>query len=261
MSFARCRTVFLAVALVSLLPAAASAQIYAWRDPSSGRIVLADRPKDPAAEVKTYAISDASPFLTTAGGSNEPNSRYDRLIEENATVHGVSPHLVKAVIQQESAFNPNARSHKGAMGLMQLMPATAAELGVTDPYNPSENIRGGVAYLKGLLVKFEQNVELALAAYNAGPTAVTKYGTVPPYRETKNYVQRITTAVEAAPKPKRIYKTIEIVNGREVPRYSTVETPGSELIATAKKSSQPSAVSSQPAATSQPSPAGSQEKQ
>ena len=74
------------------------------------------------------------------------------------------------------------------MGLMQLMPATAAELGVSDPYNPSENIRGGVTYLKGLLVKFEQNVELALAAYNAGPTAVTKYGAVPPYRETRNYV-------------------------------------------------------------------------
>jgi soluble lytic murein transglycosylase-like protein len=121
------------------------------------------------------------------------------------------------------------------MGLMQLMPATATELGVTDPYNASENIRGGVAYLKGLLVKFAQNVELALAAYNAGPTAVTKYGTVPPYRETQNYVTRIKTAVDAAPQPKRIYRTIEIVNNREIPRYSTVETPGSELVATAKR--------------------------
>ena len=118
---------------------------------------------------------------------------------------------------------------------MQLMPATAAELGVTDPYSPSQNIRGGVAYLKGLLVKFEQNVELALAAYNAGPTAVTKYGAVPPYRETQNYVTRITKAVDVAPKPKGIFKTIEIVNGREIPRYSTVETPGSELVATAKQ--------------------------
>ena len=118
---------------------------------------------------------------------------------------------------------------------MQLMPATAAELGVTDPFNPSENIRGGVAYLKGLLVKFQQNIALALAAYNAGPTAVTKYGDVPPYRETQNYVRRIKTAVDVAPKPKRIYKTIEIVDGREIPRYSTIETPGSELVATAKR--------------------------
>ena len=246
MSFASGGTLLPVLMLVALFPAAASAQIYSWRD-ASGRIVLSDRPKDPSAVVTTYAVGDATPFRTTAGGSNERSTQYDRLIEENAAVHGVSPHLVRAVIQQESAFNPNARSLKGAMGLMQLMPGTAAELGVSDPYNPSENIRGGVAYLKGLLVKFQHNVELALAAYNAGPTAVTKYGTVPPYRETRNYVQRITTAVDAAPKPKRIFKTIEIVDGREVPRYSTIETPGSQLVATAKAkaSSQPSAVSSQ----------------
>jgi soluble lytic murein transglycosylase-like protein len=233
-----------ALVLALIVPATASAQIYSWRD-ASGRIVLSDRPKDPSAVVTTYAVGDASPFMTTASGANERTSRYDRLIEENATAHGVSPHLVKAVIQQESAFNPNARSHKGAMGLMQLMPQTAAELGVSDPYNPSENIRGGVAYLKGLLVKFEHNVQLALAAYNAGPTAVTKYGTVPPYRETRDYVKRITTAVDAAAKPKKIFKRIEIVNGREVPRYSTVETPGSELIVTAKKPSPLSAGSQQ----------------
>jgi soluble lytic murein transglycosylase-like protein len=235
MSFVRSRAILGAIALTAALPATASAQIYAWRDPASGRIVLSDHPKDPSAVVKTYSVSGASPFLTTTSGTNERSAQFDRLIEENAAAHGVSPHLVRAVIQQESAFNPNALSHKGAMGLMQLMPATAAELGVSDPYNPSENIRGGVAYLKGLLVKFEDNIELALAAYNAGPTAVTKYGAVPPYRETRNYVQRITTAVEAAPKPKKIYKTIEIVNGREIPRYSTVETPGSQLVATAKK--------------------------
>ncbi len=117
------------------------------------------------------------------------------------------------------------------MGLMQLMPATAAELGVTDPYSPAENIRGGVAYLKGLLTKFAQNVELALAAYNAGPTAVTKYGAVPPYEETQNYVTRITNAVgAAAPRPKRIVKTVQIVNGREVVKFSSEETPVSEFI-------------------------------
>jgi soluble lytic murein transglycosylase-like protein len=215
------------------VPAVASAQIYMSRD-AAGNVVLSDHQINPAATIRTYAVP-GSTFRATKGITSERASRYDALIEENAAAHGVNPHLVKAVIQQESAFNPMARSNKGAMGLMQLMPATAAELGVADPYNPSENIRGGVAYLKGLLVKFEQNVELALAAYNAGPTAVTKYGAVPPYRETKDYVSRITKNVDLAPKPRRIYKTIEIVDGREVPRYSSVETPGAQVVATAKR--------------------------
>jgi soluble lytic murein transglycosylase-like protein len=234
MSFACSRTGLAALLLIGLLPATASAQIYSWRD-DSGNLVLSDHPKDPSKIIKTYAVTETKTLLTTRGALNERAMQYDRLIEENAAAQGVSPHLVRAVIQQESAFNPNARSNKGAIGLMQLMPGTAADLGVSDPYDPSENIRGGVAYLKGLLVKFEHNVQLALAAYNAGPTAVTKYGAVPPYRETRDYVKRITTAVDSAPKPKRIFKTIEIVNGREVPRYSTIETPGSELIATVKK--------------------------
>ena len=219
-----------AILLSATLPAAAQAQIYSWRD-AEGRIVLSDKPSNAADMVKTYPTQQDSPFRTTTKGIvNERAAQYDTLIEKNATAHGVNPHLVRAVIQQESAFNPNARSHKGAMGLMQLMPATATELGVADPYDPSENIRGGVTYLKGLLTRFAQNVELALAAYNAGPGAVTKYGSVPPYRETQNYVTKIKTAVDAAPKPKRIYKTVEIVNGREVPRFSTEETPGAELV-------------------------------
>ena len=234
MSLAACRVVFGVLLLSATLPSVAQAQIYMSRD-SAGNIVLSNRPMDPSAVTKTYAANNTGTIRTTTAAIGKRTSRYDSLIEESATAHGVNPHLVRAVIQQESAFNPNARSNKGAMGLMQLMPATAAELGVTDPYSPSQNIRGGVAYLKGLLVKFEQNVELALAAYNAGPTAVTKYGAVPPYRETQNYVTRITKAVDVAPKPKGIFKTIEIVNGREIPRYSTVETPGSELVATAKR--------------------------
>jgi soluble lytic murein transglycosylase-like protein len=215
-------------------PAVASAQIYVWRD-AAGNYVLSDKAKDPSA--RTYAVAQpaavqTATYRTTKSSGAKRGSDFDALIDENAAAHGVNPHLVRAVIQQESAFNPHARSHKGAMGLMQLMPATAAELGVANPYDPSENIRGGVAYLKGLLVKFAQNVELALAAYNAGPTAVVKYGKVPPYRETRNYVSRITTAVEAAPKPKRIYRTVEIVNGREVTKYSTVKTPGAEFVTT-----------------------------
>jgi soluble lytic murein transglycosylase-like protein len=223
--------------LVMAFPAVASAQIYVWRD-AAGNMVLSDKPKDPSA--RTFSIPQtpkAAPeiYRTTKGRLSTRAAQYDALIEENASAHGVSPHLVRAVIQQESGFNPNARSHKGAMGLMQLMPATAAELGVNDPYDPSENIRGGVAYLKGLLTRFADNIELALAAYNAGPTAVLKYGAIPPYRETRDYVSRITTAVDVPPPPKRIYRTVEIVNGREVPRYTTVETPGAQLVTTEKK--------------------------
>ena len=118
------------------------------------------------------------------------------------------------------------------MGLMQLMPDTAKEYGVLDAFNPAQNIRAGVAYLKSLLVKYSQNAELALAAYNAGPGAVKKYGgTVPPYRETRKYVEKITDAVDAAPAPKPvIYKSIEIVNGRPVPRYTTKPVAGAEPI-------------------------------
>jgi soluble lytic murein transglycosylase-like protein len=235
MSLATLRLLLGALLLTAMLPAAAQAQIYMSRD-SAGNIVLSDRQMDPSTVIKTYPVNKSGAMRTTTKGVlGERAAQFDALIDENAEAHGVSPHLVRAVIQQESGFNPNARSHKGAMGLMQLMPATAQELGVSDPYNPSENIRGGVAYLKGLLVKFQQNVELALAAYNAGPTAVTRYGTVPPYRETRDYVTRIKTAVDAVPKGKSIYRTIEIVNGREVPRFSTIETPGSELVAKAKQ--------------------------
>ena len=110
------------------------------------------------------------------------------------------------------------------MGLMQLMPATARQYGVKNPYNPSENVRAGVAYLRGLLDRFQNNEVLALAAYNAGPGAVDKYGRkVPPYRETQNYVAHInlmagTRRVE--PRGDQIYKVTEIINGREVVRYT-----------------------------------------
>ncbi len=122
---------------------------------------------------------------------NAPKAQILSMIDKVAQKHGVDEKLVRALVRQESGFNPNATSHCGAMGLMQLMPATAKSLGVTDAYNPVQNVEGGVKYLKSMLNKYNGNVILALAAYNAGPGAVDKYGTVPPYGETQNYVKSI----------------------------------------------------------------------
>jgi len=115
---------------------------------------------------------------------------YDDLILRTARAYGVQPALVKAVIAAESNFDAGAVSHKGAMGLMQLMPGTARDLGVEEPFEPSQNVLGGVRYLRDMLSRYG-DVSRALAAYNAGPRAVDRYAGVPPYRETRTYVERV----------------------------------------------------------------------
>ena len=120
-------------------------------------------------------------------------ARFERHINYYGLIHNIDPHLIRAVIRTESAFNPQALSPKGAMGLMQLMPGTARELKVADPYDPEENISGGVRYLRYLLDRFQQDLRLALAAYNAGPTIVRKQQAVPQYPETIEYIKRVLT--------------------------------------------------------------------
>jgi len=119
------------------------------------------------------------------------STNIDEIIETFSEKYGIDGDFIKAIIKQESGFNTRATSKKGAMGLMQLMPKTAQSLGVIDAYNPSQNIEGGVKYLKSLLDKYDNNKEMALAAYNAGPGAVKKYGGIPPYKETQNYINAI----------------------------------------------------------------------
>ncbi len=130
----------------------------------------------------------------SSGGRWSPRARrsaYDDLILSQAKQYSLEPALVKAVVHAESAFNPSARSYKGAMGLMQLMPATARRFGVYDAYSPNENVHGGVKYLRWLLDRFKGNITYVLAGYNAGEGAVDRYNGIPPYSETQTYVRRV----------------------------------------------------------------------
>ncbi|KML06185.1 lytic transglycosylase domain-containing protein [Rossellomorea marisflavi] len=120
-----------------------------------------------------------------------PGTGFDSIISRAAERYGIPAKLVHSVVKQESGYNPEATSHAGAAGLMQLMPGTARGLGVTDIYDPEQNVFAGAKYLKQMLVKYDGDMKLALAAYNAGPGNVDKYSGVPPFQETQNYVRKI----------------------------------------------------------------------
>jgi soluble lytic murein transglycosylase-like protein len=127
-----------------------------------------------------------------------PWRAYDTLIREAAAAYRVSPTLIRSVMQAESAFDPAALSPDGAMGLMQLMPEIVGTFGITDPFDPRENIMGGTRLLRELLDAYHHNIPLVLAAYNAGPAAVARYGHVPPFRETRGYVKKIVSLIADA---------------------------------------------------------------
>jgi len=127
-------------------------------------------------------------------------SNYDGIIRRTALYHGVDPDLVRGIIHVESAYNPLARSPKGAMGLMQLMPETASGLGVGDPWDPNENIAGGTKFISYLIKRYNGDLTKALAAYNAGPGAVDQYNGIPPYQETQDYVRSVLSIVNGGRK-------------------------------------------------------------
>jgi soluble lytic murein transglycosylase-like protein len=152
------------------------------------------RQAQPAVEEARVEIveEDSTPAVAEA----ETDLTIDAHIKEVAARHGVRADLVAAVIEAESDFNPRAVSRRGARGLMQLMPTTAKRLGVKDPFDPRKNIEAGVKHLRAMMDRFDNNIPLALAAYNAGEVAVIKYRGVPPYRETRAYVKRIMTKLD-----------------------------------------------------------------
>lgn len=190
----------------------ARAEIYRWVD-KQGIVHFTDAPTN-----SRYGAVPGTAARKVPGNadrrlrSDRADSRINGLIQKISRENDLDPKLVRAVVRVESNYNPRAVSHKGAQGLMQLMPKTAERFGVPDPFDAEENIRGGVHYLKYLLQRFGGNIRLALAAYNAGEESVERHGGVPPYRETTGYLEKILRyyTAPALTIPTRIYR---IVNG------------------------------------------------
>lgn len=187
-----CKAAFFIVSLLAVASAGAATRIYTYVD-ADGVKHFTDMPDN-----NRYRLLVLSPNeMTQSGDHYSANmlaraSQYDAIIEKAAVSAAVEPNLLRAVIVVESGFNSRAVSKRGAVGLMQLMPATASRFGVSNPYDPLENVHGGARYLKFLMDRFGQNVRLALAAYNAGEEAVDRNGgQIPPFTETMAYVPKV----------------------------------------------------------------------
>lgn len=165
--------------------------------------------------VDTDNTVDSSQDFSTQLKEQLSTTSLEEIFQKAASTYGVDENLLKAIAKAESDFDPNATSKSGAMGIMQLMPATAKSLGVTDAYDPEQNIMGGAKYIASMLKKYDGNVSYALAAYNAGSGNVDKYGGIPPFEETQNYVTKILGYLQDG--------TVEIPD-----QYATVTTDGSE---------------------------------
>jgi soluble lytic murein transglycosylase-like protein len=244
---------------LALSCAPASAQIVSVLDEHGQRVYINTAPPPPrvTASSKNSAagsnatkgdqvasgLSGASPALSAAGGSQSAASgasnklssaRLEELVQSTAARHGVDANLVRAVIETESGGNPSAVSRKGAVGLMQLMPTTALELGVKNMYSASENLEAGVRYLHTLIDRYGGDLDKALAAYNAGAGAVDRAGGVPHYRETVDYVKKVTNNYFAADAGKP-------TGGLSAPHSGIVGPPASSAANTTMKATTPAA--------------------
>jgi hypothetical protein len=258
----RGRSLIQVLLLTGLLcvPATRAQGVYSYVDQEGVRVFTNIPPRsaaglsvrEPLRSIQTASETDVRGGITekpTASLSSSPKlglwslpaaTEFDPIIDRYATVYQLDPALVKSIIATESGFNSRAVSHKGAQGLMQLMPATAARLGVSDAFNAEENIRGGMKHLRTLLDTFQDDLVLSLAAYNAGENLVQRIGRVPGYRETHDYVRAVTArygrrsmskppAPPSAPPPRPVMFRFLDDNGilqlTNIPPVPRVESP------------------------------------
>jgi soluble lytic murein transglycosylase-like protein len=185
------------VCLMILTASSVRADIYRYED-DEGIVHFTDAPTDRRFKIFMRDLKKDKQLRTKLQLASSVNpAEYEQIISSCASKYGVSPSLIKAVIHAESGYNPNAVSSKGASGLMQLMPGTARSLKVSNSFDPKDNVEGGVKYLRFLLDTFRGDVSLAVAAYNAGLNKVARYGGIPPYNETRTYVNRVLSYMQS----------------------------------------------------------------